>query len=120
MRTGIYAIRDIVANAIVSGLHLHKADASAIRWFSDILNDEKHLVGAHPRDFSLVLLGHLVELDEDEAEERPFNYVEGAPPRVVLFGSTWADLNDRDRELMPIASANDRVMAAALPLARTG
>lgn len=56
---GIYAILDIVADAIVGILTIHRHDASAIRFFGDVAADSKSNVAQHPRDFNLIRLGYL-------------------------------------------------------------
>lgn len=86
MRTGIYAIRDIKADDIIGGLHMHKHHAAAIRMFSDIAADEKTYISKHPEDYELLRLGYL-DLD-------------GTPPiapelQTIITGVQWAAMQQQ-------------------------
>lgn len=83
MQTGIYAIYDKVADMYIGGLLLHKHDAAAIRFFQDVAGLGDSLVGKHPEDFDLMLVGNL---DEE-------NKVSGHKPAVVVSGKALAALN---------------------------
>lgn len=81
MQTGIYAILDLVADMIVGGLQLHKADAAAIRIFDELARDEKTILGKHPQDFALLKLGNLTEGHDVEPDSS-----------TVLTGKQWLAL----------------------------
>lgn len=104
MRTGIYAIHDIVADTIVGGLHLHKHHAPAVRMFTDIAGSKDTSINKHPNDFVLIQLGTLVH-DETGLSIQP-HY------DVVIKGAQWAAMNNHGqpeehalatRERAPIA-----------------
>lgn len=59
MKKGIYAVRDLVADTIVSGLILETTDAPAIRAFNDALQNPQSALYAHPGDYVLVELGEI-------------------------------------------------------------
>lgn len=59
MRTGLYTIYDAVANDTVGMVMTARAEAPAIRNFSDaVLMDGSHLA-RHPDDFMLIRIGHI-------------------------------------------------------------
>lgn len=58
----IYAIYDKLAEDIIGGLHLHNAEATAIRWFADIVTDKRTAVAQHPDDYELQCLGSIDRL----------------------------------------------------------
>lgn len=78
-RTGIYAVRDTVADLIIGGLQIHRAEASAIRTFGDAATMQGSVVQMHPADFELVRLGWLLE--DNQTLEPDF--------AVVLTGARW-------------------------------
>lgn len=82
MKTGIYIVYDKLAQSPVGGLYLHRHDATAIRFFVDVLSDPNSQVGAHPDDFCLMHVGEIHGSDE------PIKLTENI--RTVLEGSTWA------------------------------
>lgn len=84
MRTGIYAILDVKADLLVGGLHLHKAEAAAIRMFSDIAALPDTTVGRHPDDYELLFLGAIGEDNQIEPM---------CPPLVALTGKQWLAVN---------------------------
>lgn len=55
----IYAVYDKLAQSIIGGLHLLANDASAIRFFGDILQEQNSRLAAHPEDYDLISLGHI-------------------------------------------------------------
>lgn len=75
----VYAIIDNMAKAILGGLHLHKHEASAVRFFADVASMPESLVGKHPQDFDLVQLGFITN---SQQLERGY--------KLVLKGSVWA------------------------------
>lgn len=81
MKIGIYAILDNKAEMLIGGLQLHKAQASAIRSFTDIALDPKTLINRHPEDFELIELGFLTDNNTIHPND-DYN--------VVITGAAWA------------------------------
>lgn len=76
----IYAIIDLVADAVLGGFSLHRHDAAAIRMFGDIATDKNFLIAMHPADYQLVRLGYL----------RPDHGLDAEPhPVVIITGAQW-------------------------------
>lgn len=76
----VYALRDIVADALLPNLMLFAHDAPAIRTFGDILQNKRSDIGQHPADFDLVSLG---TFDEQSG-------IGGfVAPHLVLTGKQW-------------------------------
>lgn len=86
----IYAILDLVANDIIGGLHIHRHEAAAIRFFSDIANMPDSNINRHPADFQLVQLGHL-----NEKHQIVENY------KLVITGAQWAAAQLPDEPQQP-------------------
>lgn len=84
MRIGIYAILDVTADILIGGLHLHKAEAAAIRMFSDIAATPNTMVGLHPQEYDLLFLGTIG--DERQIES-------SCPPITVITGKQWLAVN---------------------------
>lgn len=85
----IYAILDNVAGDLIGGLHIHRHDASAIRFFGDVANMQDSHVGRRPNDYALVCLG---KFTDDHRIIPDYS--------VVLEGSTWlASQKPTDRQL---------------------
>lgn len=54
----VTAIYDTLSEQILgNALFLHRAEASAIRMFRDIMADKQTPIGQHPHDYSLLQLG---------------------------------------------------------------
>lgn len=83
VRTGIYAIYDRQARAVVGGLQMHRHDAAAIRTFGDVASQKGSMVQMHPEDYDLIRLGHL----DDDAE--PAVIQAHQVPEVVITGAAW-------------------------------
>jgi len=83
----IYAIHDVIAEAIIGGLHLFANDAAACRMFSDVAGDPKTFVAKRPQDYNLIGLG---VLDETAVAIDP---VAGGN-EVVLSGASWLALHN--------------------------
>lgn len=81
MKIGIYAILDKKAEALVGGLQLHRALASAVRSFTDIALDPKTMINRHPEDFELIELGFITD-DNQIVPAEGYN--------VVITGAAWA------------------------------
>lgn len=77
---GIYAIYDKVAGQILGGLHFHKHEAAAIRFFSDVAAMANSQVGQHPADFELVKLGWITVDNKTIVPDYS----------LVLSGEKWA------------------------------
>lgn len=75
----IYAVYDNVADDILGGLHIHRHEAAAIRFYGDIATLPDSLIGKHPQDFDLVQLGHINRHGRIVGEFR-----------IVLTGAQWA------------------------------
>lgn len=103
--TGIYAVLDLVANEIKGGLHLHKADAAAVRMFTDALVDPNTILAQHPQDFNLL---HMADLTEDNSVT-PIDMFGG--PRVVLTGKAWKEMQDSAAPQPQTGSRPDLVRA---------
>lgn len=83
MRTGIYAIYDIVAEMFIGGLQLHKSEAAAVRVFDDLARDPQTGISRHTADYNLLFLGWL---EEDQCIT-PDDSVHG--PTITLAGKQW-------------------------------
>lgn len=94
MATGIYCVHDKVADAIMGGLHLHQADAPAVRMFTDALLDPKTILAAHPADFVLRFVGSI----EDDGAIIP-------EMRDVLDGGQWLRMQVDSQKAVKLASA---------------
>lgn len=79
MQQSIYAVLDLKSEDIIGGIHLHKADAAAVRAFTELLRDPNaSIVGKYPEDFTLVKLG---SLQEDLSLHSDY--------QVILTGQDW-------------------------------
>lgn len=90
--TGIYAVLDTVSSSLFGGLHLHKADAAAVRMFTDALTDERTLIAKHPADFDLICLGYVCEVTVPENGDRlgiPAGGISTQGITLVLAGKQW-------------------------------
>lgn len=90
MRTGIYAIYDTKAQLYVGGLQLHRHDAAAVRVFDDLARDNQTLIGRHPADFNLLLLGHL---EDDNCMTSNAEDLNDHEHPVIMNGTQWAAIN---------------------------
>lgn len=107
MRTGIFAIRDRVAQRIVSGLEVQAHVAAAVRGFTDALSDPRQYLSKHPADFELIQVGWLVE---DEGELPRAEKLQFGEDAVVLTGSAWMATQEKAPSTEPNGSP-DRVRA---------
>ncbi|WNK13628.1 MAG: nonstructural protein [Microvirus sp.] len=82
----VYAVYDKLAETIIGGLHLMANDASAIRFFSDIIQEANSRIAAHPDDYSLISLGE-VEYTNGRA------VIQAASFEVVSASAVLATLN---------------------------
>lgn len=76
---GLYVVRDVKANDVGDQIMVAKADAVAIRAFSDALSNSQSFMSRHPQDYELVFIGEMAEAGDLIAYQ----------PRVVLTGSAW-------------------------------
>lgn len=81
-RQCIYLIVDILANQI-QHIMVCPNDASAIRFFSDSINQKGTLINLHPEDFELRHVGELGTGNEINADDN----------RTVMYGKTLKDLD---------------------------
>lgn len=77
----LYAIRDVLAETIIGGIHLFITDAQAIRFFGDIASDSQTSIAKHPGDHELIKVG---ELHENTGQLIAF-----VAPHTVITGSQW-------------------------------
>lgn len=82
MRKGIYAVRDLVSETIVSGLILEGTDAPAIRSFHDALSNPNGGLSQHPKDFVLLDLGEL---------NMETGVIVGCTPITIATGASWLE-----------------------------
>lgn len=80
----LYAVRDTLANDVGTQLIVAKADAVAVRAFTDALQNPQGFMYKHPQDFELIECGALHEDGRIEALESP---------RIVLTGKQWVEVN---------------------------
>lgn len=59
---GLYVIQDTVANDTAPAITMHRAEAAAVREFSELLTQHP-MMSKHPQDFQLVRVGFM----EDES-----------------------------------------------------
>lgn len=78
MNRYIYAIIDNVANDILGGLIIQRADAAAIRLYGDIASMPESIMGKHPEDYDLVRLGNL-----DAEHQLVPDY------KIIMGGEAW-------------------------------
>lgn len=81
-RLFIYCVIDILANQLEFIFTQHN-DASAMRFFGDVVNKPGHAANKHPADFELRCLGEIDTQHQVTPESR-----------VVLNGATARDMND--------------------------
>lgn len=78
MTQRIYVIYDLKAEMTLGGLFLHRHDAAAVRFFTDVASDPQTTVNKHMADHELRCIG----LFDDEA-----GGITGVESRVVLTGA---------------------------------
>lgn len=80
-KLGLYAIYDQLAGSIIGGVHLHKHDAPAVRFFNDVAEGPNSQIARHPEDFVLLRIGLISEDGYCDADRT-----------VILEGKSWADM----------------------------
>lgn len=80
----IYCIRDLIAQTIVGQLVMESHDAPITRMFHDLCRNRETIVGQHPADFILVMLG---TIDED-------GRIIANDPVTVARGDDWVALHE--------------------------
>lgn len=85
----IFAILDTVANDILGGVHIHRHEAAAIRFFTDVATMPDSIVGKHPRDFHLIQLGYLA----DDHTLIPGN-------KTIITGAAWLQMQELQQEAL--------------------
>lgn len=114
MRTGIYAIYDKVAHGIVGGLHLHKHQAAAERFYNDVMGTRDTVVGQHPEDYDLIRVGTLMESDgflpelEVVLKSGNANDIE-CQTAVVLSGVQWVAIHAAQAAKLADSTAQNEV-----------
>lgn len=93
MHRYLYAVLDIVAQDL-GPIVSFKADAQAVRMFTDLLTRGESTVAQHPEDFDLICLGMVAEPGDEHEHHRVIDAY-----RVVLSGKTW--LLTQEREAQP-------------------
>lgn len=82
----LYCVRDVKANDVGDQVMVCRADAVAIRAFSDALSstDPRSLMAKYPDDYELICIGAMSDegVIQNDGEDDGF-------VRVVLAGSTW-------------------------------
>lgn len=86
----IYAIRDLVANSLLGGLHLFRHPAPAVRFFGDIAADQQTMIARHPQDYDLIRIG---ALDEDTFVVTPLPI-----PEVIITGAAYVAAQQAAKE----------------------
>lgn len=79
----LYAVRDVKADDVGDQVMVCKADAVAVRAFTDALSNQQSFMSKYPEDYELLELGALREDGTIDALESP---------RVVLTGAAWKEL----------------------------
>lgn len=88
--TRIYAIRDILAAAIVGPLQTFKHDAVAVRFFSDVASQPGTSINQHIEQHELLCVGHL---DDESGELFPADAKQPGPV-VIITGAAWKAAQD--------------------------
>lgn len=81
----IYAIFDNLAMTITGPLMTFKANAAAIRTFSDIAGDAQTNIGKHPADYDLLQVGHI----DDQGNITVYR-------ETVITGEQWLAAQERN------------------------
>lgn len=82
----LYQVMDRVADAVLGPVIVEKTDGTAIRIFHDALSDQRSMLGQHPRDFDLVLIGY-----QDERT----GTLDPQQPQVIATGYGWVEHQQR-------------------------
>lgn len=86
MKLGLYAIIDTVAKAILGNIIIcHAHPASAVRMFTDALQDPKTTAAQHPADYILVCLGYVGE----NHHESIYGLAKPDGTEIILTGAAW-------------------------------
>lgn len=76
----LYMLYDLAAKSTYASIIADRADESAIRSFSTLLERKDTLPGMHPKDFQLLYIGNI---DDNTGELEP------AKPTAVYTGAEW-------------------------------
>lgn len=86
----LYAVHDIISKALEGPIMTFRADAAAIRMFSDLLGDNKTQLAQHPADYELLYLGYV-----NDDGEKPF--IIGSPGAdSILTGAQWLAVQEKN------------------------
>lgn len=92
MNRRLYVVYDIVGEAPVGPIMQYKHDAQAMRAFGDVCADKEGLVGSHPADFDLRLIGELQEEGPMLHLLPPAGRKKEPAPFIVLYsGALWLE-----------------------------
>lgn len=91
--TKLFQIYDNVANTVVGPIISAPHQASAIRNFTDLLNDPKTTLASHPDDYKLLCIG---EQDEETGIIVTWTTTD------VATGTQWRIMNDQ--RVTPLAA----------------
>jgi len=78
MNSNCYVVLDSLAEQVIGNPMLFKADAAAVRLFSDAFRDANSVIAKHPNDHALLCVG---TLDESTGAMQTFT------PRIVITGT---------------------------------
>lgn len=76
----LYVVKDVKAQDVGDQVMVCKADAVAVRAFTDALLNPSNFMHKYPEDYELLEVGSLADDGRIEAPDSP---------RVVLTGSQW-------------------------------
>lgn len=83
----LYQIYDTVDQRVVGPIMTVRHEAAAIRYFTDLLRDEKTTIGQHPDDYKLILIG---------TQNEDTGIINGASePLDALTGKAWRAMQER-------------------------
>lgn len=80
MQINLYIIIDKVATSLVGGIHMHRHDAPAVRFFTDVASMADSQIARHPHDFALYRIG---TVDNDTGE------LTAETPALIIDGAAW-------------------------------
>lgn len=81
----LYVVRDKLAEDVGDQIMVCRADAVAVRAFTDALQNPQSYMAKHPQDYELLEVGALHHDGRIEAIESP---------RIVLTGQQWKDMQE--------------------------
>jgi hypothetical protein len=85
MVKGIYVVRDNLAQCALGGPMIFAHDAVAVRFFGDLIKDERSAIAKYPRDHALLRIG---TFDEETSIIVPQETIS-----VIITGEAWLAVN---------------------------